>query len=262
MDDLRFFEEPITERCALEGDVTTLGSAGVAQLHHLRALSATLEPARAHYTATAVEQLRALPTNVRRQVFRQVLSEHPMLAHEPAVQELALELGVEPSAMTGTATTAAFSRMEAILPALAEGLSALEQERVSLCAELRVEGAVRDRLPLTAGDFLAWVLDERVDPRVRADELARALRTLTVHARALHDAARQAGRALVAETDPEAIAARTQSPGWWPRAFRDAAVLASVRALHRHVTDGRRYLEELHQSRFAHAYVARASQRP
>lgn len=262
MSSLQFFDEPITERSSLEGDVTTMGSPGVAQLHHLRALSAALDPARAHYTATAVEQLRALPPGTRRQVFRQVLSEHPMLAHEPQVEAIAEELGIPSTAMSGTATSAAYARMEAILPVLAHGLAELERTRAELATELGVETTSRDRLPRTSSDLLAWLLEEHVTPAARAEELGRCLRALAVHAVALREAARQSARALVAETDPDTVAARTPTPAWWPRPFRDAAVLAGLRALHRHVNDGRRYLEDLHGARFAYAYALRTTERP
>jgi predicted component of type VI protein secretion system len=261
METLRIFEEPITEQSALDGDVTALGSPGLTQLHHLRALSAALEPARAHYTATAIEQLRALPASVRRQVFGQVFADHPTLAQEPLVRELADELGVPATAITGTASSAAYARMEAILPLLAHGLAELERSRVEVAAELGADTRTSARLPRTQDDLLAWLLDESVAPSRRAEELSRALRALSTHAIALREAARQSARALLSETDPDAMSSRTRAPAWWPKPFRDAAAFAGLRALHAHVNEGRRYLEALHTSRFAQAYAARTLER-
>ncbi len=262
MDTLHLFDEPITERSGLEEGVTTMGSPAVAQLHHLRALNAALEPARAAYAAAAVEQLRSLPVSVRRQVFPQVLGEHPMLAQEPAVQELADELGITLASVTETATSAAYARMEAVLPVLADGLAELERERAAVSAELELEPTRQRTLPRTASDVLAWILDERVPPKARAEELDRALRALVAHAAGLRDAARKGAQALVAATDPEVVGARTRTPSWWPRPFRDAVVLAALRAVHGLGDDGRSHLDEVHRARFGAAYAARVNERP
>lgn len=262
MDTRNLFDEPVTERSQLEGDITTMGSPGLAQLHHLRALTAALEPARAQYAEAAVEQLRSLPASVRGQMFLQVLAEHPLLEDEPAVRELQEELGISGAAIAGTATRAAYARMEAILPVLAAGLAALENTRIDVATELGVHAKGRARLARDGADLLSWLLDDRVAPAVRAEELARGLRALIAHSLALREAARHSAQALLAETHPETIAARTVTPGWWPKPFRDAAVLATARALHQRVDDGRRYLEELHFRRFADAYATATNARP
>lgn len=259
-----------------EEPATEVAGSAVRQLHFLRSVLGAVAAARGEYFGVVRDQVEALPAEARAQILQQLAREHPDLVRAPEFEHIAVEHGAEGLRADDVAPLAwlarlvgrpvsgprgeevsdarALARVAALLRSFAQSLVELQRAREQLARELGL-GAGED-LPRSSEDLLAFLLDFGVDGEARTASVQRTFAEIAMHPVALVGATRDGVRAMVAEIEPTALAARSRRglvaelqtiaghPGW------DA-----YRRVHADLSEGDRCVQRVFGARFSRSYL-------